>query len=107
VYFLGIDFARTGVFGIADVWASLPKKLAAGLLATFIFDGAAVCGLSVDTGTLVAALVAVLATLDAAVLDAVVLPGAVAEGPFSVNLKLGQIIVCRSTAWLHHLSPTL
>jgi hypothetical protein len=90
VYFLGIDLARTGAFGIVGVCASLPKKLAAGLLATLIFDGATACVLSVETGNLVGALVAVLATFEVAVLDVVVLPGAVAAGPFSVNLKLGQ-----------------
>ena len=70
-----------GAFGITGVCANLPKKLAAGLLATFIFDGIAARVLS-DTGAF-AALEAV--TLDEALLDV----GNVASGLSAFNLKLG------------------
>jgi hypothetical protein len=84
-----MGFGRTGAFGITGVCANFPKKLAAGLLATFIFDGTAALVLS-DTGAFAGALtvtfpVLEVVTLDEALLDA----GTVASGLSAFNLKLG------------------
>lgn len=89
MYLLGIDLASTGAFGIVGVCANLPKKLAAGLLATFIFDGGATCGLSAGTGIFAGALGAVLDTFEGVILVVVVVTGAGAAGLASFNLKLG------------------
>jgi hypothetical protein len=84
-----MDFGRTGAFGITGVCANLPKKLAAGLLATFIFDGTAARFLS-DTGAFVGALTVAFAALEAVTLDEAMLDaGTVASGLSAFNLKLG------------------
>jgi hypothetical protein len=84
-----MDFGRTGALGITGVCANLPKKLAAGLLATFILDGTAATGLS-DTGAFAGAFTIAFPGFEADILDeALSDAGTVASGLSAFNLKLG------------------
>jgi hypothetical protein len=84
-----MDFGRTGAFSITGVGANLPKKLAAGLLATFILDGTAATGL-LDTGAFAGAFIIAFPRFKAVMLDEVSLDaGTVASGLSAFNLKLG------------------